>query len=123
MNKKGTTFILTTHDIGDVESLSHRVIVINHGQIVFDGGIGELKRKTDGRISVSLTVRTPFDRETAVGVAECIYKTDRDADFIIDTEKISIADFITLMNGRYGISDLTVTGQPIEETVKQLYTM
>jgi len=36
MNKQGVTFILTTHDLDDVERLAQRVIVINHGQIVFD---------------------------------------------------------------------------------------
>ena len=39
MNKKGTTFILTTHDLEDVEQLADNVIIINHGQKVFDGAL------------------------------------------------------------------------------------
>lgn len=123
MNEKGTTFILTTHDIGDIECLARRVVVINHGRIVFDGGLGELKGRTGNKVSVTLTVKSPFDREPMEGVAEAAYKTDRDAEFLIDTEKISVADFITVMNGRFGISDMSVTRRPIEGTVKELYTM
>lgn len=40
MNRKGVTFILTTHDLDDVEQLAERVIVINHGEVVFDDSIG-----------------------------------------------------------------------------------
>jgi len=44
MNKQGVTFILTTHDLDDVERLAQRVIVINHGQIVFDNSIDALRK-------------------------------------------------------------------------------
>ena len=42
-NKKGTTFILTTHDLEDVEHLAKRVIVINHGEIVYDDSMDKLR--------------------------------------------------------------------------------
>jgi ABC-2 type transport system ATP-binding protein len=43
MNRKGVTFILTTHDLGDVERLARRVININHGEIIFDNEIEALR--------------------------------------------------------------------------------
>jgi ABC-2 type transport system ATP-binding protein len=43
-NKRGITFILTTHDLDDVEHLAKRVIVINHGELAFDGNMQKLKR-------------------------------------------------------------------------------
>ena len=43
-NKKGTTFILTTHDLEDVEHLAKRVIVINHGEIVYDDSMDKIKK-------------------------------------------------------------------------------
>jgi len=47
MNKNGVTFILTTHDLGDIEHLAKRVIVVNHGEIVFNRvyNQGRFKRK------------------------------------------------------------------------------
>jgi len=51
MNKQGVTFILTTHDLDDVERLAQRVIVINHGQIVFDNSIDALREALRGEKS------------------------------------------------------------------------
>jgi ABC-type multidrug transport system ATPase subunit len=36
MNSRGTTFILTTHDLEDVEQLARNIVIINHGEKVFD---------------------------------------------------------------------------------------
>ena len=42
-NRSGTTFILTTNDLQDVEQLAHRVIVINHGKKVYDDTLQALR--------------------------------------------------------------------------------
>ena len=45
-NKKtGVTVLLTTHDMDDVEALCSRVMVIGHGRLLYDGGLGSLKAK------------------------------------------------------------------------------
>ena len=41
----GTTIILTTHDLADIEELCSRIIVIDAGKIVWDGGLGELRER------------------------------------------------------------------------------
>lgn len=44
MNKQaGTTILLTTHDMTDIEQLCHRVLMINHGRLVFDGSLSQLR--------------------------------------------------------------------------------
>ena len=43
MNEQGVTFILTTHDLGDVERLAKRVILINRGELIFDNTIEALR--------------------------------------------------------------------------------
>lgn len=45
--QRGTTMILTSHDMQDIENLSNRLIVINHGEKVFDGTLDVLKEKYD----------------------------------------------------------------------------
>lgn len=40
--RKGTTVILTTHDLGDIEQLCSRIIIINQGKLVEDGNLGEI---------------------------------------------------------------------------------
>ncbi|GII93786.1 ABC transporter ATP-binding protein [Sinosporangium siamense] len=41
--ERGTTVLLTTHDLGDVERLCSRVMVIDHGRLSFDGTLGDLR--------------------------------------------------------------------------------
>lgn len=43
--KNGTTVILTTHDLGDIEELCKRVIIIDKGLVIFDGPIELIKRR------------------------------------------------------------------------------
>ncbi len=45
-----TTIVLTSHDMDDIENICDRVIVINHGKIVFDGKIGEVKSSRDQKL-------------------------------------------------------------------------
>lgn len=122
MNRKGITFILTTHDIGDIESLAKRVMIINHGEIAFDDSIDALTGKTEHKRSVLLTVRKPFGEIHLKGVDEYALKTDYEGEFFIDTAVIPIADFIAAMNAQYGIADVSVAQQPIENIIKELYT-
>lgn len=123
MNSKGVTFILTTHDIGDIESLAQRVMIINHGEIVFDDSIHTLKGKTESKRSVSIAVKKPFESIKMDGVTDYSLRTDFEGEFFIDTTVISIADFIASMNNRYGISDIVVSQQPIEKIIKELYAL
>lgn len=42
--ERGTTILLTTHDLGDIERLCRRVMIIDHGRLAYDGGLDELRR-------------------------------------------------------------------------------
>ncbi|MHB1485871.1 MAG: ABC transporter ATP-binding protein [Saccharofermentanales bacterium] len=123
MNSKGITFILTTHDIGDIESLAKRVIVINHGEIVFDDSINALRGRTQSGRRIILNVQKPLNMAgTGIdGIDEYNGITEFEGEFIINTNIISIADFIAQMNIRFGISDAVVGAQPIEKLIKELY--
>ncbi len=43
--ERGVTVVLTTHDLGDIERLCSRLVVIDHGRVIWDGAIEELKRR------------------------------------------------------------------------------
>src|SRR5690554_2193380 len=60
MNKNGVTFILTTHDLGDIEHLAKRVIVVNHGEIVFDDSIITLRGRLGMQKIISVTTIRPL---------------------------------------------------------------
>ncbi|GAA2299011.1 ATP-binding cassette domain-containing protein [Actinomadura sp. NPDC048955] len=45
--ERGTTILLTTHDLGDIERLCRRVMIVDHGRLAYDGGLEELRRTVD----------------------------------------------------------------------------
>lgn len=121
MNQNGVTFILTTHDLSDIEHLCERTIVINHGTIEFDDKTEKLRGFSENRKLVRLkTDREIVDLEDEnIQVINQISKYE--AIVSLDTETLSISKFINLMESSYRIIDLTIEEIPIEELVKKLY--
>ncbi len=69
----GTTVLLTTHDLSDIETLCKRVIVIDHGRLLFDGALDELR---DRILPVTSIV---FDVKRAPDPAELVFDGSRSA--------------------------------------------
>ena len=121
MNGEGKTFILTTHDVGDIERLADSVIVINRGEIVFAGGIGALRGSLGAVRTVRIVTKTPVDKAAAEGIDGFARSSGYEAVYSIDIEKTEINAFISLLSGLGEIADLSVTGPDIESVIKKLY--
>ena len=62
INKKyGTTIILTTHDLNDIEELCSRIIIIDDGKKIYDGSLEEIKSRYGARTSIELQVKKKID--------------------------------------------------------------
>jgi ABC-2 type transport system ATP-binding protein len=55
----GVTVMLTTHDLGDIERLCHRLLVIDHGSLIWDGGIRALKERFGGERALVVDLEEP----------------------------------------------------------------
>ena len=121
-NRTGTTFILTTHDLDDVERLARRVIVVNHGEIVFDDGLEALHGFSGHQKFVSLSTQKPLpDFTTMPGVTVTGQPSQYNAELELDMGKIELNCFIQAVNESYVINDLTIGEPPIENIIKELY--
>ncbi|MFV2174497.1 ATP-binding cassette domain-containing protein [Actinomadura sp. LOL_016] len=67
--ERGTTILLTTHDLGDIERLCRRVMIIDRGRLAFDGGLGELRRTVDADRMLVVELDRPGPPITVEGVA------------------------------------------------------
>ncbi|WP_042168886.1 ABC transporter ATP-binding protein [Paenibacillus gorillae] len=121
MNRQGVTFILTTHDLEDVEMLAERVIVINHGTIVFDDALSGLKSRVGNKKSVRLTTETavPDLQLQGLRIAERLGPLEIGVE--IDTDLLPLKNFIREFNDSYGIADMEIQPIPIESIMKELY--
>lgn len=122
MNRQGVTFILTTHDLDDVELLAERVIVINHGEIAFDDSLSSLRSRLGEKKTVRMTTEGPFPELALPGVSLVRKIHTSEAELEVDLEVIPLKRFISEFNERYGIMDMSIESQSIEAVMKQLYT-
>lgn len=121
MNKQGSTFILTTHDLGDIERLASRVLVINNGELVFDNNLKTLKNKLGNKKIITVSSHDLIRPITDSAVTIKEKTTDYDIIYNLDTDKQDIGSFIDKLNASCKIKDLLIKEEPIEEIIKNLY--
>ena len=120
MNERGTTFILTTHDLEDVEQLAHRVMVINHGQKVFDDSLENLQKSLGEKKTIELVLSQPFKSENIDG-AKIIEHTDYKLVLEIDAEKEKLSEFIPKLSQLVSFSDISIKSLSMDTIITNIY--
>lgn len=117
--EQGTTILLTTHDLDDVEQLCSRVIVIDHGSVVFDGDIPTLRARTpvDRTLIVDLSAPGP-PIELAGAVTT---RVDGPRQWLSFPAGANAAELVAAIAARYPVADIAVRDPDIEDVVRELY--
>jgi ABC-2 type transport system ATP-binding protein len=121
MNRNGVTFILTTHDLDDIAHLAQRVIVVNHGEIVFDDSLTTLRNYLGVKKIISVSTMRPLPELCLPGIKITNRISDYKAELELDLSMYELNKFIALVNKSSTISDLSVQDPEIEEVIKGLY--
>ena len=116
----GTTILLTTHDISDVQKLCERVLIIDHGKILFDGKLATLLADFGGRRILSVEFAENYP-EINLRDAEVVRRDGNQVVFSFERKTISASKLINRLSADYRIADLEVQNQPIEDTIRQIY--
>ncbi|KQO64887.1 ABC transporter ATP-binding protein [Curtobacterium sp. Leaf261] len=122
----GTTVMLTTHDIGDVEQLCDRVVIIDEGRILFDGDLGALRRAylPHRMLRVQLSADEPTDWRIdglhRAGSRQQMETTVLDLRF--DPTEVSTSEAIARTTAVLPVADLTVREPELEEVITEIYT-
>jgi ABC-2 type transport system ATP-binding protein len=114
------TIFLTSHDAGDVERLCRRAMVINHGEVIYDGKVSTLKRNHIRSKTVSLKLGEAFGGFEAPGVT--VLKAARTGVKLeVDTTVANIEQVVAQLMARYPILDMTVEDPPMEQVIAHIY--
>ena len=117
--EQGTTVILTTHDMDDIEQLCSRVMVIGRGRILFDGSIRTLRDKYAP--FKFITVHTHNCVPKPLPEAKIVKSDTNSAKYEYSPASISTAEMIARLNEIYDVHDLTVENPDIENVVSKMY--
>ena len=117
--EKGTTVILTTHDMQDIQALTQRVMLIGKGQILLDGSLDELRKRVSDKKQITIKYRgkTP---ELCEGMYYLEQKEDK-LSISIDPKIISVSGAIAYLSAQTEIIDLEVSDISADEIVARLY--
>ncbi len=122
MNAEGVTFILTTHDLEDVEQLAERVVVINHGKKIFDDSLKELKLLLGNKKIVDISLRKPFEGDGIDGIPVTKNEDGTRISVELDLDKTEIKEFISGLYKVVDFTDIVIKELPMEEIITRLYT-
>ena len=117
--EQGTTVLLTTHDMQDIEALTERILLIGKGRILLDGTLDELKRRRPSQRK--LTVAYNGDKLPAIEGLSILKDEHSRAELLLDTELLSVSEAIARISAQAEIKDVSVAGESVEELVVSLY--
>jgi ABC-2 type transport system ATP-binding protein len=118
--QRGTTFILTTHDLADVEKLCRRIVLIDHGTLIFDGAIDTLRDQYGTHRTLVVELCEP---ETAVEMdgTEAELTGPTTARFRFDRRATSVEQLIRRVADRYCVSDISIEEPELESIIRRIY--
>jgi ABC-2 type transport system ATP-binding protein len=120
---EGVTVFLTSHDAGDVEQVSRRVMIVDHGKIVVDTNTGKLKRDYLKNRVVDLVADRElgdFPAEIAVGM-KILKQTGLKYKLAINTDLLAIDRALDFIVRSSGVIDIVVSSPPMEEIIASIY--
>jgi ABC-2 type transport system ATP-binding protein len=121
-----TTVILTTHDLSDIEHLCRRVIMIDHGRLIYDGDLKSLKDRAVGRRRLLVDFILPIDR-TGLEKVLAEYPVEMESnspfhwEFIFDRKKVAAPEIIGQLLSKLEVKDLELENPKIEDVVREIY--
>jgi ABC-2 type transport system ATP-binding protein len=119
--QRGTTILLTSHDVSDIEQVARRVIVINHGRLIYDDRVSRMRRTLLGTKVVDVRFADPPAMVDVEG-AMLEKLTGSGAKLVVDTTQRPIRAVLDDLLERYDVVDISVADPPLEEIVSHIYT-
>lgn len=120
---RGTTLLLTTHDMRDIERLCDRVLVVDHGRLVYDGSVTGLAVRVGARRVLTVDLAEPTCDLDNLPSAELL-TSEGDGmrqRLAFDAEKITAAQLLAAVSDRAAVRDLSIEEPDIEDVVRRIY--
>lgn len=117
-NEHKITIFLTSHDVGDIEAVCDRTIIVNHGKIVVDESTTELKKIIQKERRIRLSSKDiPEIQMEGVSKSEDLGATV----FTVDTTKVEVASVLKAILDRGFAGEIEVLSPSLEDVLVELY--
>ncbi|MEU5435657.1 ATP-binding cassette domain-containing protein [Streptomyces sp. NPDC020719] len=117
--ERGTTVLLTTHDLTDIEQLCKRVMVIDHGRLVYEGALAGLHEV--GESERTLVVDLERELPPVVVPDARVVKVEGPRQWLAFPAAASAAPLVARIAAEYPLVDLSVREPDIESVIARMY--
>jgi ABC-2 type transport system ATP-binding protein len=119
-HEHGTTILLTTHDLSDVEKLCERVMIIDHGKLLYDGALEILRERFGGKRKLVVDFAQEYETVEVEG-AEVVARDGLRVTYEFERGTMTASNLIGRLSTLFRIHDLEVREPDIEATVRRIY--
>ncbi|GGX45054.1 ABC transporter ATP-binding protein [Streptomyces chryseus] len=117
--ERGTTVLLTTHDLTDIEQLCKRVMVIDHGRLVYDGALAGLHEVGESERTLVVDLERELPPVEVAGAR--VLKVEGPRQWLAFPASVSAAPLVAAVAQRYPLVDLSVREPDIEAVIAKMY--
>jgi ABC-2 type transport system ATP-binding protein len=117
--ERGTTILLTTHDLGDIERLCRRVMVIDHGRLAYDGSLDALRATIDADRVLIVDLARPAPPIAVDGAR--VVRTEGPRQWLAIPPSGNAAAVVAAVAARHEVEDIALREPGIEELITRLY--
>ena len=123
INKKwGTTIILTTHDMSDIDALTNKIILIGRGQILYKGSFSAIKQKYDKIKLIEVEFNREYSKIEFDGYEVVSHNKNMAVLKNLPETTFHTTDFINSISKKYEVVDFSVKPISVDEILAKLYT-
>ena len=118
--ERGVTVLLTTHDLADIERLSSRLLIIDHGRVIYDGTIESLIRRYGEERTLVVDLEEPAPPLEVAGAR--VVRVEGPRQWLrFRRDELTAVQLTAAVAERAGLVDLTVEEPDIEDVVRRIY--
>lgn len=122
INKEwGTTIILTTHDMNDIEALTNKIILIGKGRILYQGSFERIKEKYSDEKTIEVEFAKDYNKVSLAGYKVIEHNLRFATLKTLPNTKFHTTDFINQISKKYEVVDFQVSSLSVDEILAKLY--
>jgi ABC-2 type transport system ATP-binding protein len=122
----GTTILLTTHDLADIEAICKRVVMLDEGKIIYDGALQDLRENWAGGKTVIIEFARKVDQQELMeltGHLPVSWEKDNEVKYraVLGHADVTVSDLLSSIVSKLDVKDLRVEETSTEEIVQKIY--
>jgi ABC-2 type transport system ATP-binding protein len=119
--ERGTTLLLTSHDVADIETVAERVVIIDHGRCIFDGSVEQLRRDFLRAKLLDVHFDDELEPPTSVAGCELLVAEPGRLSLRVDLDERKLGDVLEELVASRSVDDMTVSDPPLEDVIGHIY--